>query len=577
MKKLFIFLTALLIIGLAYSEVTLLFDDFENMSNNWTFVNGTQINKWVIGSQATDNETHSIYISNSPDGTENPAHAYTLTPNRNNVYFYQDITFPENAIYITLSFDFFTGLQTSGMNFMEVYLPETSYVPEANTGPIPTVPNRIGRSRYNSGYDLSYYTGGYWTNYSIDIPTDLATGQTKRLLFLWTSTWGGTAQYNREPVALDNIKITYTEKQPYPAKVVNLKPNNNAENRTVSQRLHWYLEGTTPTGYYIYIDTYNPPTTMYDVVGDFSNFRPDPALEWGTKYYWRVVPYNEHGYTESDTVWSFSTRQDPTITEYPYLEDFDRSPIYSYSFPTGWEIAANPEYFDFLPWMGSTTGSYSYPNFIAFLGHNNPAAEYTTIISTPPIQNITEKRLVFYASAQIDGVALRVGTMKWQDDTDSFVAIDTIHLTTKYEQYIVNLSDAVGDYVAFSNLFDSTISQPTFLKRIDHVLIENNPVNENSSVTLPIVTELKGNYPNPFNPETIIEFSLDKKTDIRIDVYNIRGQRVKTLLNSVVDKGEHSVLWNGTDDNELAVSSGVYFYRMMTDDYSQTKRMLLLK
>ena len=92
-----------------------------------------------------------------------------------------------------------------------------------------------------------------------------------------------------------------------------------------------------------------------------------------------------------------------------------------------------------------------------------------------------------------------------------------------------------------------------------------------------INTRLLGNYPNPFNPETTIKFSLDKKTDIRIDVYNIRGQRVKTLLNSFMDKGEHSVLWNGTDDNGLSVSSGVYFYRMMTDDFNQTKRMLLLK
>ena len=475
MKKLFFFLTALLVIGLAHGEVTLLFDDFDNDANNWTFVNGALTNKWVIATNATDNATHSIYVSNSPEGTENPAHATSATSNRNNIFFYQDITFPENAINITLSFDFFTGLEVYGLNYMRVYLPETSYMPEATIGDIPEIPNQIGRYSYNSA-SPSYYSGGFWANLSIDIPTELATGQTRRLVFLWTSRSSGSASDNCEPAALDNIKITYTENQLFPAKVINLEPLNNAENLTVSQRLYWHLEGSTPTGYYIYIDTNNPPTTMYDVVGDFTNYRPEPALEWGKKYYWRVVPYNEHGYTENDTVWSFSTRQDPTITSYPYLENFDDLPYNSAAFPVGWGKVANPTFWDHLPMIEwSLNASYSVPNFIWFHGHNFSPSEYTTIISTPPIQNITEKRLKFFASASLDGIPLRVGTMQWQDDTESFVAIETIYLTTEYKQYMFNLSDAVGDYVAFSNLFDATIANPTFVKRIDDILIEDIP------------------------------------------------------------------------------------------------------
>ena len=102
-------------------------------------------------------------------------------------------------------------------------------------------------------------------------------------------------------------------------------------------------------------------------------------------------------------------------------------------------------------------------------------------------------------------------------------------------------------------------------------------VSDNDENDLPVVTALMGNYPNPFNPETVIRFSVAVESVVLIDIYNIRGQKVRTLLNDFVNRGEHSVVWNGRDDTGHAVGSGVYFYRMITKDDVFMRRMVLMK
>jgi hypothetical protein len=85
------------------------------------------------------------------------------------------------------------------------------------------------------------------------------------------------------------------------------------------------------------------------------------------------------------------------------------------------------------------------------------------------------------------------------------------------------------------------------------------------------------NFPNPFNPETTIAFSLPRSENVRIEIFNLRGQRVRVLLNDQMERGHHSVLWNGTDSNGDSVGSGIYFYRVQAGSESVTRRMLLLK
>ncbi|MGB2768211.1 MAG: T9SS type A sorting domain-containing protein [Candidatus Zixiibacteriota bacterium] len=88
---------------------------------------------------------------------------------------------------------------------------------------------------------------------------------------------------------------------------------------------------------------------------------------------------------------------------------------------------------------------------------------------------------------------------------------------------------------------------------------------------------LKQNYPNPFNPETIIEYNLPEGCQVEIVVYNILGQKVRTLLEEYQKAGRHRVLWDGKDEKGRDVSSGIYLYRIKTSEFAQTKKMVLLR
>ncbi len=83
--------------------------------------------------------------------------------------------------------------------------------------------------------------------------------------------------------------------------------------------------------------------------------------------------------------------------------------------------------------------------------------------------------------------------------------------------------------------------------------------------------ELSQNYPNPFNASTVIKFGLPNDAHVTLDVFNILGQRVTTLKNEFMSAGQHQVTWNSDE------ASGVYFYRLTTDEFSETRKMTLLK
>nr|MDK2851620.1 hypothetical protein [Candidatus Cloacimonadota bacterium] len=94
---------------------------------------------------------------------------------------------------------------------------------------------------------------------------------------------------------------------------------------------------------------------------------------------------------------------------------------------------------------------------------------------------------------------------------------------------------------------------------------------------IPPEFSLRQNYPNPFNPSTTIAYSLPTYGKVRLDIYNIKGQLVKTLLDQDMEAGLHSAVWDGKDMNNKAVASGIYFYRLSSPQMTQTKRMLLMK
>jgi len=108
-------------------------------------------------------------------------------------------------------------------------------------------------------------------------------------------------------------------------------------------------------------------------------------------------------------------------------------------------------------------------------------------------------------------------------------------------------------------------------------LFDNNENNENHNC-IPDMAVLNGNYPNPFNPKTTISFSISDESTVDLIIYNIKGQKIKTLVNNDLDKGNHSVVWNGIDESGKIVSSGVYFYKLSVNGKSKSvKKCLILK
>ncbi len=85
------------------------------------------------------------------------------------------------------------------------------------------------------------------------------------------------------------------------------------------------------------------------------------------------------------------------------------------------------------------------------------------------------------------------------------------------------------------------------------------------------------NYPNPFNPETRIEFSIPSDNNVKLEIFNIKGQKINTLVNKFETKGNHSVIWNGKSQSGSACSSGIYFYRLTSGNATQTHKMIMMK
>ena len=95
---------------------------------------------------------------------------------------------------------------------------------------------------------------------------------------------------------------------------------------------------------------------------------------------------------------------------------------------------------------------------------------------------------------------------------------------------------------------------------------------------LPRVSALHQNVPNPFNPTTTIRFDLAREGHVELRIYDVAGHVVKTLVNGTLAPGRNiAIPWSGLDEAGARVPSGVYFYQLVTDDFTATKKMVLMK
>jgi fibronectin type 3 domain-containing protein len=115
---------------------------------------------------------------------------------------------------------------------------------------------------------------------------------------------------------------------------------------------------------------------------------------------------------------------------------------------------------------------------------------------------------------------------------------------------------------------------------VEYILVQrfNEPVG-NDDTTTPVmsINKLEQNYPNPFKMETTIKYSLAKQSHAVLDIYNVKGQKVRSLITGLIPKGNNTISWNGKDDQGKQVASGVYFYHLETGNVAFTRKMLLIK
>ncbi len=159
------------------------------------------------------------------------------------------------------------------------------------------------------------------------------------------------------------------------------------------------------------------------------------------------------------------------------------------------------------------------------------------------------------------------------------IEADTLNFTGWKMKY-ANLSDVGGENLTFEGVGikrNSSVDS-TGLIYIDDAQFDFTTPVEEIEETLPKEYSLEQNYPNPFNPSTKIIFNIPKQSNVKLEVFNIIGEKVTSIISNIqYEAGSHSVEWNGKNQFGNAVPSGVYLYKLTADKYSSVKKMMLIK
>lgn len=147
----------------------------------------------------------------------------------------------------------------------------------------------------------------------------------------------------------------------------------------------------------------------------------------------------------------------------------------------------------------------------------------------------------------------------------------------RYYQYV-----KPTQVTADSAVWPSTYNLAQMSWKLDNLTIEDPPdldqvTGVGNEGQEPLTYALRQNFPNPFNPSTVITYSIPKEAHVRIEVYSILGQKVASLFDQVQTAGVHSIAWNAQREHGQKLSSGVYILRMQSGSFSQVKKMMLVR
>ncbi|MFQ5454416.1 MAG: FlgD immunoglobulin-like domain containing protein, partial [Candidatus Zixiibacteriota bacterium] len=204
------------------------------------------------------------------------------------------------------------------------------------------------------------------------------------------------------------------------------------------------------------------------------------------------------------------------------------------------------------------------------------------------------------------GSELKLYRLVSSDSTELIWTVDNVDnysdffYSTKYPGYFFTIKDGViyqfnGVYgspyqTSVQLLADSIIWINSFNEDFGNIVTINNQTISvyKIDMTLTVEDELENNiipsafvlstpYPNPFNPSTIIEYSIPHRSQVTISIYNIAGQKVTTVINEIKPAGAHQIIWDGKNDSSEPVSSGIYLIKATLDNEIRTAKAVLLK
>ena len=156
----------------------------------------------------------------------------------------------------------------------------------------------------------------------------------------------------------------------------------------------------------------------------------------------------------------------------------------------------------------------------------------------------------------------------YRNDLDS---VDPAMVFTTSDSFYVDLEVAAGSWEYWITSVDSAGNESDASEPVSVVL------SNEQEAAIPTVYALEQNYPNPFNPSTQIRYNLPEESYVNINIYDLMGRNIKSLVNIQQDPGYRIIQWNATDDLGQPVSAGMYIYTIQAGEFRQTRKMVLLK
>ncbi|NOY88927.1 MAG: T9SS type A sorting domain-containing protein [FCB group bacterium] len=227
------------------------------------------------------------------------------------------------------------------------------------------------------------------------------------------------------------------------------------------------------------------------------------------------------------------------------------------------------------PSQGPTVASQSGKNILANLSSNQNVIPTTSWINLYS-PDLTLNGATVQTGSEIDAYTLndvKVGsyTMK----KDGLFGFMPIYGDDKSTEQVDGVKSGQSFYLTVNGI--RTEQTFTWNQTGDKIKVTNLTAKSTSNETLPVTYSLNQNYPNPFNPTTTISFNLPQEEHAKIEIFNLLGKLVAVPYNDIAKAGLNQIEWNGKSDNGNHVASGIYFYRLTTDNYMETKKMTLLK